>query len=105
MTSLVILYDLFSPNPTKRATKKYFKVFGHFIKHIEISGPDEFDEFHMADLARNEPNPTQKFLVVLNLLAELLENDEMNIKHFSLKNFGKFTLHLRIGSHVTRIRL
>ena len=47
----------------------------------------------MADLARNEPNPTQKFLVVLNLLAELLENDEINIKHFSMKNFGKFTSH------------
>ena len=92
-------------NLRKRATKKYFKVFGHFINHIEITGPDEFDEFHMADLARNEPNPTQKFLVVLNLLAELLENDEINIKHFSLKNFGKVIFHLRNGLHVPRIRL
>ena len=68
--------------------KKYFKTFGRFIKHIEIIGTDQFDEFHMADLARNEPNPTQKFLVVLNLLAELVENDEITIKHFTMKNFG-----------------
>ena len=59
------------------------------IKHIEIIGADEFNEFHMANLERNEPNPTQKFLVVLNLLAELLENDEITIKHFSMTNFGK----------------
>ena len=59
----------------------------------------------MADLARNEPNPTQKFLVVLNLLAELLENDEIIIKHFSLKNFGKVIFHLRNGLHVLRIQL
>ena len=78
--------------------KKYFKTFGRFIKHIEIIGTDQFDEFHMADLARNEPNPTQKFLVVLNLLAELVENDEITE---SMRNDGEedgvseFIVHCR----------
>lgn len=69
-----------------RKKQKYLIQFHNFIKEIEINGRDPEALFHSNIPTRRHNNPTQKFLSILNLLAENLEKKPIILNSFSMGN-------------------